>query len=199
MLEPGADFRIGNHINIMTEYRYIRNVDNTQYVTQEPLEQDTRYILGRIGQQTHNFILRFNYNLTPDISLQYYGSPFISTGIYHDFKRVDEAGDYDIEQRYHAFTDAEITFDESSQTYTVTEGPVTYTFDNPDFSFREFRSNLVARWEYRPGSTLYLVWGHNRSGMDNTYNPALDYNIGELYGVPATNVFMVKMSFWLGI
>ena len=199
MLEPGADFRIGNHINIMTEYRYIRNVDNTQYVTQEPLEQDTRYILGRIGQQTHNFIMRFNYNFTPDISLQYYGSPFISTGIYDDFKRVDEAGDYDIEQRYHTFTDAEITFDESSQTYTVTEGPVTYTFDNPDFSFREFRSNLVARWEYRPGSTLYLVWGHNRSGMDNTYNPALDYNIGELYGVPATNVFMVKMSFWLGI
>ncbi|NTV84379.1 MAG: hypothetical protein HGA23_08790 [Bacteroidales bacterium] len=113
--------------------------------------------------------------------------------------RVDEAGDYDIQQRYHTFTGSEITLDESSQVYTVTEGNNKYSFDNPDFSFREFRSNLVARWEYRPGSTLYLGWGHNRSGMDNVYNPALDDNISELYGIPATNVFMVKMSFWLGI
>jgi hypothetical protein len=83
--------------------------------------------------------------------------------------------------------------------YIIQEGTMNYSFDRPDFSFREFRSNLVARWEYHPGSTLYLVWENSRNSRDNDYFSALDHNLDELFGVAPTNVFMVKLSFWLGI
>jgi hypothetical protein len=158
-----------------------------------------RYILAHIKQETYSLTFRFNYNITPDISIQYYGSPFVSTGIYDDFKKSLDAPAGDLNERYHSFTGSEISFDEATNSYQVTDGPDSYTFQNPDFSFREFRSNLVARWEYRPGSTIYLVWENNQRSRDNVYYSSLSENLGDLFGGAPTNVFMVKMSFWLGM
>jgi hypothetical protein len=168
-------------------------------VTQVLAENELQYILARIRQKTYAFTFRLNYNITPDISIQYYGSPFVSSGIYDDFKRAADAGDTDLADRTHTFTESEISYDASSKTYTVNEGTRTYSFNNPDFSFREFRSNLVARWEYRPGSTLYLVWENNRRSRDSDYYSSLRYNMDELFSTAPTNVFMIKVSFWLGM
>ena len=70
---------------------------------------------------------------------------------------------------------------------------------NPDFSFNEFRSNLVARWEYRPGSTLYLVWEHTMSNRDKQYRAGWGNNLDHMFGLPATNVFMVKMNYYFSL
>ena len=78
-----------------------------------------RYILAHIKQQTYSVTLRLNYNITPDISIQYYGSPFISTGIYDDFKKTLDAGADDINDRYHSFTESEISFDQATNSYHV--------------------------------------------------------------------------------
>jgi hypothetical protein len=199
MLEPGFTFRLGNHMYIFTEYEYTRNTDNFLYITQKPADASMQYIMARIKQQTHNFILRVNYNITPDISFQYYGSPFISNGIYSDFKRATDSRAENLETRYHVFTSGEINFDKMVGEYIISEDNKDYSFTNPDFSFREFRSNLVVRWEYRPGSALYLVWENNRYSRDNEYYSSLDHNVSELFGVHPTNVFMVKLSYWLGI
>ena len=75
--------------------------DNFIYVTQKQVEPDMRYILAHIKQQTYSITLRLNYNITPDISIQYYGSPFISTGIYDNYKKTLDAGADDINDRYH--------------------------------------------------------------------------------------------------
>lgn len=83
--------------------------------------------------------------------------------------------------------------------YNITAGTKNYSFNKPDFSFREFSSNLVARWEYQPGSTIYLVWENNRRSRDNDYYAALNHNLDNLFSVAPTNIFMIKMSFWLGI
>jgi len=198
-VKPGLSFRVGNHVYIKSEFQYIDNTDNFLYVTQKLVDNELQYILARIKQKTYVFTFRFNYNITPDISIQYYGSPFVSSGVYSDFKRAADAGSSELSERTHTFTDSEIDYDESSQTYTITEGTKTYSFNNPDFSFREFRSNLVARWEYRPGSTLYLVWENSRRSRDNAYYSSLGYNLDELFGETPTNIFMVKMSFWLGM
>jgi hypothetical protein len=199
MLEPALSFRLGNHIFIKTEFEYAHNIDDFIYVTQKPLEGDMQYVMARITQQTYNLTLRLNYNITPDISIQYYGSPFVSNGIYDHYKRADDSRSASLSERTHVFSETEISYDEPSGTYTVTEGTGSYSFSNPDFSFQEFRSNLVARWEYRPGSTLYLVWENNRTNRTGDYYSSLNNNLEALYGVPPTNVFMVKMSFWLGI
>jgi hypothetical protein len=199
MLEPGFTFRLGNHMYIYTEYEYTRTRDNFLYVTQKSADASMRYILARIKQQTHNIIFRLNYNITPDISFQYYGSPFISTAIYSNFKRAADSHAENLEARYHVFAPDEINFNETQGEYNISEGASNYSFTNPDFSFREFRSNLVARWEYRPGSTLYLVWEHSRYSRENAYYSSLGHNVDELFGVHPTNVFMVKLSYWLGI
>jgi hypothetical protein len=198
-MKPALAFRLGNRIYIKSEFEYSGNTDNFIYVTQEPADAEVQYILARIKQQTYNFTMRFNYNITPDISIQYYGSPFISSGTYNNFKRADESNAKDLPDRYHNFTGAEITYVSPSDMYVVNEGSKNYSFSNPDFSFREFRSNLVARWEYRPGSTIYLVWENNRRSRDSFYYSSPGENLDQLFGVAPTNVFMIKMSFWLGI
>jgi hypothetical protein len=199
MLEPGINFRIGNHFYIETEFEFTHNTDNFIYVTQERAGQDLQYIMAKIRQQTYNFTLRLNYNITPDISIQYYGSPFISSGIYSDFKRAADTHSRNISERYHAFNGQEITYDEATNDYLVSEGTKNYSFGNPDFSFREFRSNLVARWEYRPGSTLYLVWENNRTNSSNIYYSSASKNLDYLFEYKPTNILMVKLSFWLGM
>ncbi len=199
VIKPSLHFRLGNHFYITSQFTYDHNIDNFIYVTQKQLTNDIQYILAHIKQETYSLTFRFNYNITPDISIQYYGSPFISTGIYDDFKKSLDAPAGDLNDRYHSFTGSEISFDEVTNLYQVTDGPDSYTFQNPDFSFREFRSNLVARWEYRPGSTIYLVWENNQRSRDNVYYSSLSENLGDLFGGAPTNVFMVKMSFWLGI
>ena len=198
-LKPGFDFRLGNHIYLIADFKYTHNIDNYIYIAQRAAENDIRYILGRIKQKTYNFTFRFNYNFTPDFSVQYYGSPFISDGKYEDFKYAADPHSVSPDDRCHIYSTDEISFNETENTYFIDEGLVNYSFRNPDFSFRQFRSNLVVRWEYRPGSTLYLVWENNRNSRDGFYVPSFNDNLNSLFGVEPTNVFMVKVSFWLGL
>ena len=83
--------------------------------------------------------------------------------------------------------------------YTIGEGAGQMPFRNPDFRFNEFRSNLVARWEYLPGSTLYFVWEHRMSNRDNWYSSGLGSNLDRMWGLPATNTFMIKMNYWFNL
>ena len=198
-IQPALNFRLGNHFYIITDFKYTYNIDNFLYVNQKMAGNEMQYIMGRIKQQTYAWTFRFNYNITPDISIQYYGSPFISNGKYTDFKRAADTHADNSGLRYHSYTSEEITFNEEKNAYNVHEGASSYSFSNPDFSFRQYRSNLVARWEYRPGSTIYLVWENNRNSRESNYYSSLNYNMGELLGVQPTNVFMVKVSFWMGL
>ena len=71
--------------------------------------------------------------------------------------------------------------------------------EKPDFSFNEFRSNLVARWEYLPGSTLYFVWEHRMSDRDSHSLSGWGNNLDRMFGLPATNTFMIKMNYWCNL
>ncbi len=177
LIEPSLAIRLGNHFYISSEFEYTFNDDAFQYVTKLVESGSNRYILAQIRQHTYNFTFRVNYNITPDISIQYYGSPFVSSGKYSDFKYASDADARDADLR--------------TATYNGTL--------DPDFSFREFRSNLVARWEYRPGSTIYVVWENRRQNRENMYFASLPHNLDAMFGTKPANIFMVKMSFWLGL
>ena len=99
--------------------------------------------------------------------------------------------------RFHAFSDSEIAFVPQANAYRVTEGSDSYAFGNPNFDFRQFRSNLVARWEYKPGSSLYVVWSQDRTDQE-VFGRSLTSSLDALRLAPATNVFLVKMSYWFG-
>jgi hypothetical protein len=166
-----------------------------QYVETLSEGDETIYLVGHIDQQTPSFTFRGELFLTPELSLQYYGSPFFSVGQYSDFKRVDQSREKDMEARLKA---TDVTYDQANNSYGFDYNATSWNFANPDFSFSQFRSNLVFRWEYKLGSTLYLVWAHDRSGWEGTYNPVSDIT-GDLFGMSGNNIFMFKLNFWFSI
>jgi hypothetical protein len=166
-----------------------------QYVSSISGSALSEYVVGHIDRQTTSFTFRGELYLTPELSIQYYGSPYYSVGSYADFKRVDQSQARDLTDRLEAL---DLTYDETSNTYSYDYNTESYSFHNPDFSFMQFRSNLVFRWEYKLGSTIYLVWSHDRSGWKAAHNPIGDI-MGDLFGLRGNHVFMVKDNFWFSL
>jgi hypothetical protein len=199
---PMFNFRPGNNIELLTILEYSVEKENLQYVEQTSLNNDPRYLFAYLDRKTVSLTIRADYGITPDLTIQYYGSPYFSSGKYSEFKRITEPRADAYEDRFHAFSGPEIQYNPTDNTYLVDEaadGSADYSFANPDFSFREFRSNLVARWEYRPGSILYLVWQHSRSGYDAVYNPAPSDNFGLLRDIYPTDVLLLKLNYWFNL
>ena len=154
------------------------------------------WLMAAIRQHTPGITLKMDYSITPDLSVQFYGNPFLSWGKYYDFKRAAHTMDKRYENRFRLLSDGELTYHPDGNTYSVREANGdAYTFANPDFSFRELRFNLVVRWEYRPNSAVYLVWTQGRSGTDPEYIPSLSRNTEELFRYYPANVFMLKLNY----
>ena len=171
-----------------------------QYVDQrQPASQD-RYIFGSIDRKTFNLSVRIDLILTPELTIQFWGQPFIASGAYDEFKYITDPHADRFVDRFHIYTPGEISYDEVKGNYQVTEdgSGLSYEFGDPDFNVKEFLSNLVFRWEYRPGSFLYLVWSQTRTGAD----PWGHFNFGEdfadMWEIHPTNVVMLKLSYRLG-
>ena len=174
----------------MDQHRY-----HQQYVTTISGNTTDEYIVGNIDRHTTSFTFRSDLFLTPELSLRYYGSPYYSVGKYDSFRRVDQASSRDINKRLEYL---DVSYDDASGNYTFDRNSETLGFHNPDFSFMQFRSNLVFRWEYKLGSTLYVVWSHDRSGWESVYNPVRDIT-GDLFKIKGNHVFMVKLNFWFSV
>ncbi len=178
--------------------QFSANRNILQYIDTPVYGAENRYIFGEIDQTTFGLTVRLNYSLTPDLSIQFYGMPFVSAGEYSAFKRITDSRSKDLALRYQVFSAEQLSYDPLGQTYAVDEdldGKADYSFGDPEFNFRELRSNLVVRWEYRPGSTLYVVWTQERLGSvaDGTFRLRDDFN--ELFEVRPYNVFLVKFSY----
>ena len=194
-----VNVRLSNRLSLSGSTSYEQLLDNLQYVATAEEAEATRWVLGRIDQDTWSFTFRVNLSITPDLTLQYYGSPFIGTGRYSAFKRATDTLARDNASRFHLFGPDEIEFRPEDNSYQVTEagGGPSYSFANPDFSFRQFRSNLVARWEWKPGSSVYLVWSQGRTSYAPEWDASFGSNWDALRGARSDNVFLVKVSYWL--
>jgi hypothetical protein len=166
-----------------------------QYVTTLEGSSSTQYLAGSIDRQTGSLTFRAEFFFTPELSLQYYGNPYYSVGKFEEFKRVTRGNARDREARFEIL-DAE--FEPESNRYHFRLDGEEWSFGNPDFSFMQFRSNLVLRWEYKLGSTLFLVWAHDRSDWRDRYQP-LDGIAGDLFGIPGNHVLMCKLNYWFSI
>lgn len=156
---------------------YSRSYGYTQYVATytDPTATATygaRYVFAQIDQHSFDLTTRADWTLTPHLSFQIYLQPFIASGHYHD---------------YHALAAAR------TRDYT----PYAYTGTNPDFNFRSLRGNAVVRWEFRPGSTLYVAWNENRADVVPLGDFSLHRDLRAIPGAPSHDVFLVKVSYWL--
>jgi len=177
-LTPGITIRSINTLKFNISDSYGENVDDLQYITSIPGLPNDSYILGKINQQTLNFTFRVDYSITPELSFQYYGSPFVSKGKFTDYKEVTNPNASGYSQRFIPYSGA---------------------LDNPDFNFHQFRSNMVAQWEYRLGSFLFLVWSDDRTVSANPINSDMFGSMKQLFKISPGNFFLIKLNYWFSI
>jgi hypothetical protein len=159
--------------------------------------------MARINSKTLSLSMRVNYNITPDLSIEYWGQPFIASGKYSRFKSVVQPKANNYANRFKVFNNQDITLNSHTNYYSVDEdnnSSIDYSFENPDFNVNEFLSNMVLRWEYIPGSVLFLVWSQNRSFESDRGEFDFSHNLRNLYNYEKpTNVFLLKLSYRFGL
>jgi hypothetical protein len=176
-IEPSLQFRVSSRFSASASVNYEHAKNDDQWIENVAGTNGgpTAYTFARLDQHTVRMTGRVNYTATPTLSMQLYAQPFVSTGDYTDWKELNDprAGGY--ASRYKPYG----------------------TRDPGGFNVREFRSNTVVRWEYRPASTLFFVWQQGRAGNDPT-RPDFDFNrdVGGVFGLHPMNTFLVKASYW---
>lgn len=194
----GVTYQASNALTLTLSPEFEVYKPMLQWLTRSTFGDEPRYIMAALDQKTAGLTVRLNWSLTPEISVQYYGMPYVSAGTYSKFKRIMDSRAAQLEDRYRAFGPGEITVNPAGGTCSVDEngdGVADYAFPNPNFNFLQFRSNLVIRWEYLPGSVLYLVWSQDRTGYDRTGEFAFGEGFRDLFGVHPGNVFLIKFSY----
>ena len=177
-INPGVNWRATSSMSLNAGLRYAINNDDSQWVRNQTLPNGAkRYVFGRIEQKTVSFNTRFNYTMTPTLSLQVYAEPFVSAGRYSDFKELVDGRAEQYEARYR---------------------PLDYS-RSADFNIRSFRTTNVLRWEYRPGSALFVVWQQGKSDYQDYGDFRFARDFGGVFSAPSRNVFLVKFSYWLNM
>ncbi len=173
-LSPEIGWRPASSLSLSVGLGLDRVLEDAQWV--ENLT-DTRdhYVFGRLRQTTVGLTTRLNYTITPTLSVQLYAQPFVSAGQYDTFKEVTNGRAARWADRF---------------------APFAYGGD-PDFNYQSFRSTNVLRWEYKPGSTLYVVWQQGREQSTEQGTFSFNRDFGRVFRIPSSNVFLVKMSYWL--
>jgi hypothetical protein len=198
----GTTIRPLNALSLSVESVYGIQGNPLQYVTKTDMNDDPRYLFASLDQKTLIFTFRINFTLTPELTLEYYGQPFVSAGKYSYFKRITDPDADEYRNRYHVFADGEISHISEENVYNIDEnidGTTDYSIDNPDFNFRQFRSNLVIRWEYSPGSTLFLVWSQGRTSTASEGIFSYRNDVKDLFGIVPHNIFLIKFSYWFSL
>jgi hypothetical protein len=178
---PEIDYKSSGKFSSAFSVNVGKNINDYQWYGSYSDALGPHYTFARLNQTTASATVRLNYTFTPAVSLQAYVQPFISKGQYTNVRQLSStprAEDYDA--RFAPFVDPSVTSDPGG------------------FNFKEFQSNLVFRWEYKPGSTLFVVWNEGRQGYANAEGTnAFTGDVRNLMALHPANTILVKMSYWL--
>lgn len=182
-----------NYFNDRNKFQYLSIVtDNTATHT-----YGRRYVFAELDQHTVSVSLRLDWTFSPTMSLQTFVRPYLTSGSYSNIKELNRPRSYN----YTVYGTDQGTITTSGSRYVVDPtgtGDGTFQLERPDFDYRSIQGNAVFRWEYRPGSTLFLVWQQQRSDFDSLGEFDMGNSLGSLFRSTPTNIFMVKLSYWLG-
>ena len=171
-IDTNVTFRPTSYLSISGGPGWNYNLQDAQWVENTA---DGRYVFGRLDQTTMSWTTRVNYTITPNLTVQIYAAPFVSAGDYDGFKHLVDGRAARYEDRY---------------------APTEYD-SNPDFNYRSFRTTNVLRWEYKPGSTLFVVWQQGREQVLDQGAFSFGRDFGGAFTAAARNVFLVKWSYWI--
>ena len=156
----------------------------------------SRYMFATLNQKEFSLQTRVNYVLSPKMSVQVYMQPLVSVGDYLEFKEFAKPRTFDF-TRYGIDRGA-LTYDPAARRYTVEpgDGGASFGFSDPDFNFKSLRLNVIFRWEWKPGSAMYLVWTEQRQDLARPGEFAFRRDFGSTFGAPADDVLMFKIAYW---
>ncbi len=200
-VEVGVDTRPASNVTVGLYPGISASRETRQFVTAfaDPAAAGTfgrRAVFAGSDQTEFSMSARVNWTFSPTLSLQFFARPFVSRGRYDTFQQPTASG----QLRFPTIEDAGGRVDrmeDGSVQVTPGDGGRPFTLQ-PDFTVRALQGNAVLRWEYRPGSTLFFVWQQQRDGFDSTGRFDLGPNIGRLATDRLTNVFLLKLTYWLG-
>lgn len=177
---------------------YNQSFSRFKYVEVQKIKGKDVYIISSIKQKVLSTDVRINLSLTPNLSIEYWGQPFLFSADYSNFKKLIHPNLKTFDSQFYTYSDKQITYDKANNRYLIDDAgneSTDFYLANPDFSIMEFRSNMVFRWEFVPGSTLYLVWSQGTKGNSSNGNFILGSNIDQLFKLRPTNVFLLKFSY----
>jgi hypothetical protein len=198
----GIRYKMTETLLLSVNADYSSTRDYFYYLPSVEFGGEKRYPLAQLDRKTLGAILRIDFSISPELTIQYYGNPYVSIGEYSDYKRVSDPRARDYARQLFVYPEGSMVLDSSGENFAIDEnrdGEIDYSIEKPDFNFREFRSNLVLRWEYKPGSTFYFVWAHGRSQYTSLSTVSLTDNVEKLFDIYPENVFLVKFNYWLSI
>jgi hypothetical protein len=174
---PGVEWKPASNLTLRVGPGYEQVRESAQYVDQldDPAAAATfgrRYIFATLDQRTVTANIRLNWAFSPTLALQFYGQPLIVSGEYTGFKAL--AGPRSFEFEPYAYPAS----------------------SDPSFNYRSLRGNAVLRWEYRPGSALFLVWTQERTDSEDGGKLNFGPSVARLFEAEADNIFLVKMTYY---
>ncbi len=196
----GLQFRLAPRWQASINLAYARSRNMQQYVAQreggDPATFGERYIFSQIDQSQLSTPIRLNYAFTPDLTVEGYAEPFAASGRYSNFGELDAPRSRQLRLYGSDGTSIEEQPDGSR---VITDGADEFSVGNLDFNRLFLRSNLVVRWEWAPGSTLFLVWQQNRTEFAPTGDLIGVGSLGDSFRAPGDNFFAIKVSYWIGL
>ncbi|MGH7557564.1 MAG: DUF5916 domain-containing protein [Gemmatimonadota bacterium] len=199
-IDPELHLQATDRLGLSLVPRWIRTRDSRQFL----LSRDggpaatfgRRYVFGFIDRSEIAAQIRASYSFSPDLHLELYAEPFASSGRYFGIGELEAPRTNDL-VLYGEDGGTTLARDGETGDYTVTAGGETFEIENPDFDVLSFRSNLVMRWEWRPGSTLFLVWQQNRSADEKRGRLVGPDELLDSFGADGENVLAIKFTYWL--
>jgi Domain of unknown function (DUF5916) len=175
----GAEVRVASQFSMSIDANLQRRDDDQQWIANAGavLSDTTHFTFAHLDQTTVGVTSRINWTASPTLSLQLYVQPFVSTGDFSNWRELANPRASRYDGRY--------------RPYGGGAAP-------SGFSYKQFNSNAVLRWEYRPGSTLFLVWQQGRLGSSASrggFDFARDYR--DLFRAHPDNTLLLKLSYWL--
>ena len=199
-ISGGITVRPGPRWEFSFAPNYLRVIDPQQYVTTRAggpaATYGNRYIFATIEQSTLLAQFRLAYAFTPDLTLELYAEPFASSGRYGGFGELAEPGTQEMRSYGTGGTAIETDADGTS---TITADGETFEIGNQDFLVRSFRSNAVLRWEWHPGSTLFLVWQQDRFDEERSRSLVGPSELWDAFGAAGDHILMIKASYWWAV
>ena len=174
----GTDLRISSRFSTSLNVGASKRADNQQWIANYGhfLSDTTHYTFARLAQTTVSMTARASFTATPLLTFQFYAQPFMSAGSFSDWRELDAPRADAYDDRFQSYGNG-----------AVPNG----------FNFKQFNSNAVVRWEYRPGSTLFLVWQQGRA-QDALNRGSFEFNrdYRDLFRAHPVNTFLVKATYF---